>query len=128
MIHLRGNNVYPSALEAVIRRFAEVAEYRLEVDASQTLSELRVEVEPRDAASGVDLAERVARAIRDELLFRNVLLKEAVRVGLRELFGIGGVADLTIQSDDIGIIESRAGMCALVHRLGYAHEKRLSFR
>ena len=29
MIHLRGNNVYPSALEAVIRRFVEVAEYRV---------------------------------------------------------------------------------------------------
>src|ERR1700730_7061916 len=39
----------------------------------------------------------------DELLFRYILLKEAVRVSLRELLGIGGVADLTIQSDNIGI-------------------------
>jgi phenylacetate-CoA ligase len=70
MIHLRGNNVYPSALEAVIRRFPEVAEYRLEVDGSQTLTELRVEIEPREESSGDDLAERVGRAIRDELLFR----------------------------------------------------------
>jgi phenylacetate-CoA ligase len=70
MIHLRGNNVYPSALEAVIRRFPEIAEYRLEVDGSATLCELRVEVEPREGAAGADLAERVGRAIRDELLFR----------------------------------------------------------
>lgn len=70
MIHLRGNNVYPSALEAVIRRFPEIAEYRLEVDVSQTLTELRIEIEPREESSGDDLAERVGRAIRDELLFR----------------------------------------------------------
>src|SRR5581483_9005322 len=38
MIHLRGNNVYPSALEALIRRFPEVVEYRLEVDQSKSLA------------------------------------------------------------------------------------------
>jgi phenylacetate-CoA ligase len=65
MIHLRGNNLYPGALEAVIRRFAEVAEYRVEVDQTGPLAELRVEVE----APG-DVAERVGRAIQDELLFR----------------------------------------------------------
>jgi phenylacetate-CoA ligase len=68
MIHLRGNNFHPSALEAVIRRFAEVAEYRVEVDQTGPLAELRVEVEP--LASHNDVAERVGRAIRDELLFR----------------------------------------------------------
>jgi phenylacetate-CoA ligase len=68
MIHLRGNNFHPSALEAVIRRFADVAEYRVEVDQSGSLAELRVEVEP--LAAGSDVAERVGRAIRDELLFR----------------------------------------------------------
>jgi phenylacetate-CoA ligase len=68
MIHLRGNNVHPGALEAVIRRFAEVAEYRVEVDRSGPLAALRIEVEPSGAA--VDLAERVGQAIRDELLFR----------------------------------------------------------
>ena len=70
MIHLRGNNVYPTALEAVIRRFAEVAEYRVHVDYTQALPELRVELEP--AANGVasDLVQRVDLAIRNELLFR----------------------------------------------------------
>ena len=32
MIVLRGNNVYPSALQAILHRFPEVAEYRVEVD------------------------------------------------------------------------------------------------
>jgi phenylacetate-CoA ligase len=72
MIYLRGNNLYPSALEAVLRRFPEVAEYRVEVDQSGPLAALRIEVEP--AAPGVNLAERVGRAIRDELLFRAEVL------------------------------------------------------
>jgi phenylacetate-CoA ligase len=69
MIHLRGNNVYPGALEALLRRFPEVAEYRVEVDQSAALAALRVEVEPVNGNGG-DLVERVDRAIRDELLFR----------------------------------------------------------
>lgn len=69
MISIRGNNVYPSALENVLRRFAEVVEYRVEVDATAPLAELRIEVEPMpDSACG--LADRIAAAIRDELLFR----------------------------------------------------------
>jgi phenylacetate-CoA ligase len=69
MIHLRGNNLYPSALEAVIRRFPEVVEYQVEVDRSDPLASLRISLEP--AADGrADLAERVARVIGDELLFR----------------------------------------------------------
>src|SRR5262249_14170377 len=70
MIHLRGNNLYPSALESVIRRFSEVAEYRVEIDQSGPLAALRVEVEPVPTSQGKPLAERIGRAIRDELLFR----------------------------------------------------------
>jgi phenylacetate-CoA ligase len=70
MIHLRGNNVYPSALENILRRFPDVAEYRIEIDRSSALSSLRIAVEPVPSATRPNLAEEVARAIRDELLFR----------------------------------------------------------
>jgi phenylacetate-CoA ligase len=70
MIHLRGNNVYPGALEAVIRRFAEVAEYRVTVDQAQALPRLRIEVEPISPGLGAELATRVEQAISEELLFR----------------------------------------------------------
>lgn len=70
MIHLRGNNLYPSALEAVIRRFADVAEFRIEVDRRGALPALRVEVEPVDGSQGVEVADRVGRAIREQFLFR----------------------------------------------------------
>jgi phenylacetate-CoA ligase len=70
MIHLRGNNLYPSAVEAIVRRFPEAAEYRLTIDRTGAQTELRVEVEPRPGADGPALADRVARAVRDDLLFR----------------------------------------------------------
>jgi len=68
MILLRGNNFYPSALEAVLHRFPEVAEYRVEVDQSGALAELRIEVEVTEAVGSA--TEKIARAIRDELFFR----------------------------------------------------------
>lgn len=68
MIHVRGNNVYPAALENVIRRFREVAEFRIVVNEQASMTELRIEIEPEN--NGDDLPERVSQAIRDELLFR----------------------------------------------------------
>ncbi|MBX9583658.1 MAG: AMP-binding protein [Gemmataceae bacterium] len=70
MIHVRGNNLYPGAIEAIVRRFPEVAEYRIHVDRSGPLADLRLEVEPAAGCDGPGLAERVSRAVRDELLFR----------------------------------------------------------
>lgn len=68
MITIRGNNFYPSALENVLRRFAEIVEYRVTVDRSSPLTEMRIEIE---ATSGAGLSERVTAAIRDELMFRS---------------------------------------------------------
>jgi phenylacetate-CoA ligase len=70
LIQVRGNNVYPSALEAVVRAFPEVAEYRALVSRDGPLAELCIEIEPRSAAEGRGLAERVGEAIRERLLFR----------------------------------------------------------
>jgi phenylacetate-CoA ligase len=70
MIHLRGNNVHPSTLESIIRRFEEVAEYRIAVDRTQALASLRIDVEPVPGFDGEFVAQSVGRAIRDALLFR----------------------------------------------------------
>jgi phenylacetate-CoA ligase len=73
MISIRGNNFYPSALEEVIRRFAGVAEYRVEVDSRAPLAELRIEIEPEKEVSSKEcatLGASLAQAIRDDLLFR----------------------------------------------------------
>jgi phenylacetate-CoA ligase len=70
MIHVRGNNLYPTAIEAIIRRFPDVVEYRLVVDHTGPLADLRIEVEPVPGTDGTGLADAVGRAVRDDLLFR----------------------------------------------------------
>ena len=57
-------------MEAIIRRFPAVAEYRIHVDYSGPLADLRIEVEPTPGANPGEVAEVVSRAVRDELLFR----------------------------------------------------------
>jgi phenylacetate-CoA ligase len=70
MIVVRGNNVHPGALQTLLHRFPEVAEYRLEVDETGPLPVLRVEVEPHPGAEAGSLSSRVDQAIRDAFLFR----------------------------------------------------------
>jgi phenylacetate-CoA ligase len=70
MIHLRGNNFYPGALEGVLRRLADVAEYRAEVIQNGSLATLRIEVEPTPSADADAVVECVDRAVRDAFLFR----------------------------------------------------------
>lgn len=65
MLHVRGNNLYPTAIEAIVRRFPQVAEYRLIVDDSGPLTDVRLEVECE-----VGVAEPIQRMIQSELLFR----------------------------------------------------------
>jgi phenylacetate-CoA ligase len=45
MVYVRGVNVYPSAIEAVVRRFDAVAEYRATVSHAGSLRELSLDVE-----------------------------------------------------------------------------------
>lgn len=70
MLIIRGNNVFPSAIESIVREFAEVAEFRLAVEARGELTDLCVEIEPSDAGSPADLCGRVQAALRDRLHFR----------------------------------------------------------
>jgi len=67
MIFVRGNNVYPSALEDVLRRFPEIGEFRIEVDEGGALAELRLVLDAQDTPG---LADRVRQAVRDALHFR----------------------------------------------------------
>jgi phenylacetate-CoA ligase len=70
MFIIRGNNVFPSAMEAIIRRFAEVAEYRVEVYDEGGLAQVAIDLEPLPSANGDDLCRRVGQAIADALSFR----------------------------------------------------------
>jgi phenylacetate-CoA ligase len=68
MVTVRGVNVYPSAVESVVRRFSDVAEYRATVDSAGSLSELSVEIELAAGVAGQsDVASKVAAALRESL-------------------------------------------------------------
>jgi phenylacetate-CoA ligase len=70
MIYLRGNNVYPGAIEAIVRRHPEVAEFRLIVDRKGPLADLRIEIECVPSADESIVVDRIGKAMLDELLFR----------------------------------------------------------
>src|SRR5947208_11841334 len=74
MVTVRGVNVFPSAIEAIIRRFDEVGEYRVELARVREMDELRCVVE-----GSADAAERLAGAIHRELGIRCAV--EAVAPG-----------------------------------------------
>lgn len=65
LLFIRGNNVYPAMIEAVVRRFPEVAEFQMVAQGA----ELTLRLEPRPGLEA-GLAERVAAAVRDAYHFR----------------------------------------------------------
>ncbi len=66
MITIRGENVYPSAIEEIVRTFPEVAhEFEIVVTRPVHMDELCVRVESADPPDG--LAERIAAALRAKL-------------------------------------------------------------
>ena len=71
MIIVRGVNVFPSAIESVMREFAEVEEFRVEVSQRGALSELKLILEPRaDYGSSKGLEEKVVGRFRQSIGLR----------------------------------------------------------
>jgi phenylacetate-CoA ligase len=71
MVIVRGVNVYPSALDELVRRFPEVVEYQVLVTQPGGLAELNLELEPRpDCPEPAGLAARVQQALQTALSLR----------------------------------------------------------
>jgi phenylacetate-CoA ligase len=71
MVVVRGVNVYPGAVEEIIRRVGGVAEYQVRVSQRQSLAELSVTIEPAmDVTDGAALAARLAREFEAGLALR----------------------------------------------------------
>jgi phenylacetate-CoA ligase len=68
MVVVRGVNVYPSAIEDVIRACGGVAEYRVEIVRVRAMNEIRLQVEP--ASADGQLAHKLESALRDALGLR----------------------------------------------------------
>jgi phenylacetate-CoA ligase len=68
MVNIRGVNVYPAAIESVLRRFEEVVEFRSTVSRSGALRSLAVEVELTTAAANPRaITTRVTQRLREAL-------------------------------------------------------------
>jgi phenylacetate-CoA ligase len=68
MVNIRGVNVYPVGIESVVRRFAEVVEFRSTVSRAGALRSLRLEIEVRpDVADANGVAHHVAAELRQAL-------------------------------------------------------------
>jgi phenylacetate-CoA ligase len=80
MLIIRGNNVFPAGVEAVIREFAEIEEFRLVVSQQREMDHLRIEIEPAAELSEAtvrELVSRVSRTIKDRLNFQAEIIAVA---------------------------------------------------
>jgi len=64
MVVVRGVNMYPSALEQVLRSSGGVAEYRVDVYSEKSLTELSIQIEPSPGQDPAALTHRVAAALQ----------------------------------------------------------------
>ncbi|MGZ0170375.1 MAG: phenylacetate--CoA ligase family protein [Planctomycetales bacterium] len=73
MITIRGNNVFPSSVEAILREFDQLVEFRIEVRTVRAMHQILLQLEPRPELSevGADaLALAVKNTIKDRLNFQ----------------------------------------------------------
>jgi phenylacetate-CoA ligase len=71
MLVVRGVNVYPSAVENIVRGFETVSEYRVEIQNHRTLPELSIRVEPSpEHAQDSTLAHRLEAALTNAFSLR----------------------------------------------------------
>jgi phenylacetate-CoA ligase len=69
MLVVRGVNIFPSAIEGILREFAEISEFRIEVFPKGSMVEMKVLLEAQEgSASGLE--ERASKRLQDRLLLR----------------------------------------------------------
>jgi phenylacetate-CoA ligase len=71
MVVVRGVNVYPSVVEEIVRAYPEVAEYRVQLDCRNAMTELTLEVEAGANNSGLtSLPRRLEQSFHTTLNLR----------------------------------------------------------
>jgi phenylacetate-CoA ligase len=62
MVVVRGVNVYPSAIETLVRQFPEIGEFRVTLDRSGAMTELRLEIEGSESTASA-LHDRIRSSL-----------------------------------------------------------------
>src|SRR5215467_6790442 len=70
MIVIRGVNVFPSAIENVMREFPQVEEFRIETFEKESLRQLKVILDPHSAHAVEGLEEKVGHRLRERIGLR----------------------------------------------------------
>jgi len=74
MMTIRGNNVFPSSIDAIVREFDNVVEYRMHFTTKREMNHLKIEIEPLASLAGTDgeqqLLTDINRAIKDRMNFQ----------------------------------------------------------
>lgn len=73
MLTIRGNNVFPSSVEAVLREFEEIVEFQVLISERKEMLHLTIEIEPRPEleAGMIDpFLKKLHRTIKDRLNFQ----------------------------------------------------------
>ena len=74
MVVVRGVNVFPSAVENIIREFAEIEEFRVEIFNREAMREIKLIVEPSpDHSSSAALRDQIAQRMRQRIGLRPVI-------------------------------------------------------
>ncbi|HVW00853.1 MAG TPA: AMP-binding protein, partial [Planctomycetaceae bacterium] len=88
MLTIRGNNIYPTVLEDLIRQFTEIAEYRITVVSRKAMQHVQIEFESLESSGAGDLTSRLERTIKDRLNFQAEII--AVSTGSLPRFEMKG--------------------------------------
>ena len=71
MVVVRGVNIYPSAVEEIIRAVDGVSEYQVRVSTTRALTELSLQIEPEpDCADAAGLADRLEKSFQTHFALR----------------------------------------------------------
>jgi phenylacetate-CoA ligase len=74
MVIIRGVNVFPSAVENVLREFPEIEEFRVEIFEKSALKEMKIIIEPGAHYSAIEgLDERVGGRVRERIGLRPMI-------------------------------------------------------
>ena len=72
MFIIRGNNVFPASIEAIVREFADIAEFRIVVSRHREMNHVKLEIEPNphlEADAQDSVRVQLAKAIKERLQF-----------------------------------------------------------
>jgi phenylacetate-CoA ligase len=73
MFVVRGINVFPSAIENIIRNHPHVAEFRVEIFKEREMNEINIKLELNPSVQSPDIASKIAQSVVEDLQARLML-------------------------------------------------------